>query len=248
MTSKFKYKIIIEYLGTGFCGWQRQADAMSVQQLIEEAIYKFSKETVHVTAAGRTDAGVHAYGQVGSFELTRHHDPYLVMHSINFFCRPHFVGVTDCQIMDEQFDARFSAKKRHYIYKILNRQGANIINYRRQYWIKDHLDIELMKQAASYLIGNHDFTSFRATECQSASAVKTLENIEIIRNGENIEIYVSAISFLHHMVRNIVGNLVKVGRGEWSPEKIKEVLEARDRRAGAPTAPADGLYFLRVEY
>lgn len=248
MTKTFKYKIIVEYLGTGFCGWQKQAEAMSVQQLIEEAIYKFSKEKVHVTAAGRTDAGVHAYGQVGSFELITKHDPYLVMHSINFFCRPHFVGVTDCQLVGAEFDARFSAKKRHYVYKILNRQGANIINYGRQYWIKDYLDIGLMKQAASYLIGNHDFTSFRASECQSASPVKTIETIEIIRNGENIEIYISAISFLHHMVRNIVGNLVQVGRGHWPPEKIKEVLEAKDRTKGAPMAPAEGLYFLRVDY
>lgn len=248
MTHKFRYKIILEYLGAGFAGWQRQADALSLQQLIEEAIYKFSNENVLVTAAGRTDAGVHAYGQVATFDLTKEFEPFTVMGSINFFCRPFKVGVVDCELVDPSFDARFSAKKRHYVYKILNRKSINIINSGQKWWIRDHLDIELMKQAAAYLIGRHDFTSFRAAQCQSNSPIKTIEKIEIIRNGDNILVYVSAISFLHHMVRNIVGNLVQVGRGAVLPEKIKEILEAKDRTKGAPTAPADGLYFLKVDY
>ncbi len=248
MVKKFRYKITLEYLGAGFCGWQRQAEALSVQELVEESIYKFSKEKVLVTAAGRTDAGVNAYGQVASFDLTTWHKPHNVMNSINHFCKPYKVGVVDCELVDDNFNARFSAKHRHYVYKILNRKGRNIINAGLQCWIRDPLDINLMIKGASYLIGKHDFTSFRAMQCQSSSPIKTISNIEIIRNGDNIEIYISAISFLHHMVRNIVGNLLEVGRGNWPPEKIKEILDLRDRNAGAPTAAAEGLYFLKVDY
>lgn len=248
MVNKFRYKITLEYLGAGFCGWQRQTEALSLQQLVEEAIYKFSKENVLVTAAGRTDKGVNAYGQVASFDLTTAYEPCSVMYSINHFCRPYKVGVIDCELVDADFNARFSAKHRHYVYKILNRKAINIINSGLQHWVKDPLDVNLMMSAASYLIGKHDFTSFRASECQSSSPIKTISNIEIIRNGENIEIYVSAISFLHHMVRNIVGNLLYVGKGDWSPDKVKEILELKDRTKGAPTAPAEGLYFLKVDY
>jgi tRNA pseudouridine38-40 synthase len=246
--NKFRYKITLEYVGAGFCGWQRQAEALSLQQLIEEAIFKFSKESVLVTAAGRTDAGVNAYGQVASFDLATFYEPRRVMHSINHFCRPHKVGVTDCRLVDQDFNARFSAKQRYYVYKIINRQSINIINAGLQYWVREPLDVELMRKAASYLIGKHDFSSFRAAQCQSSSPVKTISNIEITREGENIEIYVSAISFLHHMVRNIVGNLLQVGKGIWPPEKMKEILEQRNRSRGAPTAPAEGLYFLKVDY
>lgn len=244
----FRYKIILEYLGADFCGWQRQKDCLSIQELIEEAIYKFSKERVLTTSAGRTDAGVNAYGQVASFDLLNFHEPYKVMHSINHFCRPYAVGVVDCQLVDQDFNARFSAKQRHYVYKILNRRSVNIINKGFQYWVKEPLDVGLMQKAASYLIGKHDFSSFRAAECQSGSPIKTLSSIEIVKYGESVEIYVSAPSFLHHMVRNIVGNLLQVGKGKWPPEKIKEILELKDRKKAAATAPAEGLYFLRVEY
>jgi tRNA pseudouridine38-40 synthase len=248
VVNKFRYKITLEYLGSGFCGWQKQKEALSIQQVVEEAIYKFSKENVLVTAAGRTDAGVNAYGQVASFDLTVEHEPHNVMYSINHFCKPYKIGVTNCELVDNDFNARFSAKHRHYVYKILNRRAPNIINAGLQCWIMDHLDVDLMIKGASYLIGKHDFTSFRATQCQASTPIKTISNIKIIRNGDNIEIYVSAISFLHHMVRNIVGNLLHVGKGEWPPEKIKEVLDSRDRTKGAPTAPAEGLYFLKVDY
>ncbi len=248
VVNKFRYKIILEYLGAGFCGWQKQTEALSIQQVVEEAIYKFSKENVLITAAGRTDAGVNAYGQVASFDLTVEHEPHNVMYSINHFCKPYKIGVTDCTLVDSEFNARFSAKHRHYVYKILNRRAPNIINAGLQCWIMDHLDINLMRKGASYLIGKHDFTSLRATQCQSNSPVKTISNIEIIRNGDNIEIYVSAISFLHHMVRNIAGNLLYVGKGHWPPEKIQEILDSKDRTKGAPTAPAEGLYFLKVDY
>ena len=248
VVNKFRYKITLEYLGSGFCGWQKQKEALSIQQGVEEAIYKFSKENVLVTAAGRTDAGVNAYGQVASFDLTVEHEPHNVMYSINHFCKPYKIGVTNCELVDNDFNARFSAKHRHYVYKILNRRAPNIINAGLQCWIMDHLDVDLMIKGAAYLIGKHDFTSFRATQCQASTPIKTISNIKITRNGDNIEIYVSAISFLHHMVRNIVGNLLHVGKGEWPPEKIKEVLDSRDRTKGAPTAPAEGLYFLKVDY
>lgn len=244
----FRYKIVLEYLGADFCGWQRQKGHLSVQQLVEDAIYKFSQETVLTTAAGRTDAGVNAYGQVASFDLLKFHDPYKVMHSINHFCRPYSLGVVDCQLVDQNFNARFSATQRHYVYKILNRRSINIINKGLQYWVKEPLDLDSMRQAASYLIGKHDFSSFRASECQSSSPVKTLSSIKIIKSGDNIEIYVSAPSFLHHMVRNIVGNLLPIGKGDYPPEKIKEILELKDRKKAAATAPAQGLYFLKVDY
>lgn len=245
---KFNYKIIVEYLGTDFCGWQRQKHAMSVQQLIEEAIYKFSKEEITITAAGRTDAGVHALGQVASFALPRFYEPRKVMHSINHFCRPYPVGVLACELADQAFNARFSASHRHYVYKILNRRSINIVHKGLVLWVREKLDVEQMRKATSYLIGRHDFSSFRAAECQSQSAIKTLADIKIVQNGDYIDIYVSAVSFLHHMVRNIVGNLLLVGKGKWQPQKIQEILELRDRTKGAATAPACGLYFLKVDY
>lgn len=248
MVNKFKYKIIIEYIGTDFCGWQKQKDSLSIEQLIIDAIYKFSKETVTLVAAGRTDAGVHAYGQVASFELSRYYEPRKVMHSINHFCRPHKAGIIDCTLVYQDFNARFDATQRHYVYKILNRRSINIINAGLQYHVREPLDVQLMREAAAYLIGKHDFSSFRASECQSSSPIKTLSRIEIIQVGYNIEIYVSALSFLHHMVRNIVGSLLQVGKGNWPPEKIKEILELKDRTKAAATAPAEGLYLLKVDY
>ncbi len=243
-----KYKITIEYLGNDFCGWQRQPNALSIQEVIEQAIYKFSKETVSVTAAGRTDAGVHAYGQVASFCLDSKYSENKIIESINFFCKPYPVGVIECISVDADFDARFSAKQRHYVYKILNRKGINIIEVGKKWWIRDYLDIELMRQAGSCLVGQHDFSSFRASECQAKSAVKTIDKIEIIAIADTIEIHVSALSFLHHMVRNIVGNLVKIGRQHWPAIKIQEILDCKDRSKAGPTAPAHGLYFLQVDY
>jgi tRNA pseudouridine38-40 synthase len=248
ISDKYRYKITIEYLGLGFCGWQRQASSLSVQQVIEEAIFACTKERVMVQCSGRTDAGVNAYGQVAHFDLSKNIEPKKIMSSINHFCLPNKVGIVDCELVNNNFHSRFSAKQRHYVYKILNRQGINIVNEHLQYWVRDTLDIAAMNKAANYLLGKHDFSSFRASECQSSSPIKTVDSIKIIKNGDNIEIYVSALSFLHHMVRNIVGNLVLVGRGKWMPEKMKEVLELADRKYGGPTAPAHGLYFLKVDY
>ncbi len=244
----YRYKITLEYLGAGYCGWQRQKEFLSIQQVIEEAIAKFSKEIVSITVAGRTDAGVNAYGQVAHFDLEKYYEPKRVTGSINHFMRPHTIGVIDTQMVDQDFHARFSAKSRHYVYKILNRKAVNIIENGLQTHIRYKLDIEAMQLAANYLLGHHDFSSFRASECQSNSPMKTLDRLEIMKDGDNIEIHVSALSFLHHMVRNIVGSLIIIGNGTWLPEKMQEILDAKDRKAAGPTAPSTGLYLLRVDY
>lgn len=243
-----RYKVILEYIGAGYCGWQKQKGSLSLQQVIEDAIFAFSKERVDVTVAGRTDAGVNAYGQVAHFDLNKYYDPRRLMQSINHFSRPHTIGVVFAEEVDLDFHARFSAKSRHYVYKILNRSSVNIINNGLMYWVRYNLDIQKMQEAANFLLGKHDFSSFRASECQSNSPTRTLDKIDIIRQGDVIEIQISALSFLHHMVRNIVGNLVLVGSGKWEPIMIKDVLEAKDRKVAGPTAPACGLYFLKVDY
>ncbi|MFK7973499.1 MAG: tRNA pseudouridine(38-40) synthase TruA [Rickettsiaceae bacterium] len=248
MTSSYRYKITIEYLGARYCGWQRQKETLSIQQILEEAIYKFSKETVTLVAAGRTDAGVNAYGQVAHFDLKQNFEPRRLMHSINHFCRGRDVGVVNAEYVNSDFHARFSAKSRHYVYKILNRPSVNIVQKKLVSWIRPELNIFNMQQGANYLIGTHDFSSFRASQCQATSAIKTIDRIEIIKTQDEIQIYCSALSFLHHMVRNIVGSLIMVGKGTWPPEKINHILMAQDRKAAGPTAPSLGLYFLKVDY
>jgi tRNA pseudouridine38-40 synthase len=248
MLETFRYKLTIEYLGTNISGWQRQKGLISVQQLIEEAICDFSGERATVFAAGRTDAGVHALGQVAHFDLFKYYEPYRIMQAINHFLRPNLVGIISCQNVDDIFHARFSAKARHYLYKIINRNSPIIIDSGRAWRIKAPLDIESMKIGASYLIGTHDFTSFRASCCQAQSPIKTLSQLEIKKSGEAINFYFSAPSFLHHMVRNIVGTLSLVGLGKWQPIDVKLALEAKDRKAAGLTAPPYGLYFVKVDY
>ena len=248
MQNKYRYKIILEYLGAGFFGWQRQKEVISVQQVVEDAIAKLTRQEVILFAAGRTDTGVNAYGQVAHFDLDSYYEPYKMMKSINHFVKSHKVGIIDCKLVDQEFHARFSAKKRHYIYKIVNRRSVPIIEKELKYWVRDKLDINAMQEGANYLHGKHDFSSFRASYCQSESAIKTLSEIRIIKDQEDINIYISAPSFLHHMVRNIVGSLVMVGKKTWAPIKIKEILDLKDRTKAAATAPANALYFLKVDY
>ena len=245
---KFRYKLTIEYIGTHISGWQFQTHTISVQEILEKAIHLFCGEKVLLHAAGRTDAGVHAVGQIAHVDLSKYHDPHRLMEAINHFSKQHTVGVTACEIVDSDFHARFSAKARHYVYRIINRPGRTIIDQDRAWWIKHELDIDIMREGAKYLVGNHDFTSFRAKICQAKTPVRTISKIEIIKNSEEIRIYISAPSFLHHMVRNIVGSLVLVGNGKWQPQDIKSALEAKDRAAAGITAPACGLYFLKVDY
>lgn len=244
----YHYKVVIEYLGTYLGGWQRQKDVLSVQEVLEDAVLEFANTKTQFLAAGRTDAGVHAYAQVAHFDLPKFYDPYRLMHTINHFSRRHNVGIIACEQVKPDFHARFSAKMRHYVYKIINRKQIVILEKGLKYWVREDLDISKMQKGAEYLLGHHDFSSFRSSICQSKSPMKTLDKIVIQKNGEEILIFVSAISFLHHMVRNIVGSLIPVGIGTWEPSKISEILELRNRAKAGPTAPAEGLYFLKIDY
>lgn len=243
-----RYKCTIEYDGTNFCGWQKQPHSPSVQQTIETAIQLFCGEKIDIHAAGRTDAGVHATAQVIHFDLARGHNPYRIMGAINHHIDPQNVCVISAEEVADDFHARYSAKKRYYVYKIINRRAPLVIAANRAWHVPTPLNAELMQEAASHLIGLHDFTSLRDTECQSKSPVKTLDEVRIERENDEIKIYVSAKSFLHHMVRNITGTLKLVGEGKWQPEYINEILAAKDRRKAGPTAPAYGLYLTKIDY
>ncbi|MCC8377547.1 MAG: tRNA pseudouridine(38-40) synthase TruA [Rickettsia endosymbiont of Graphium doson] len=244
----YRYKISVEYLGTNLAGWQRQSGVMSVQQILEEAIYKFSGEQVTLFGSGRTDAGVHAIGQIAHFDLSKYFEPYKIIRAINYFTRPYIVGVCNCELVDNNFHARFSAIARHYVYRILNRPYPSVIDFDRVWWISVPLDVSAMQKSGNYLLGKHNFTSFRASSCQSKSPIKTLTKLNIIKENEEIKLYFSAPSFLHHMVRNIVGSLVLVGKNIWQAEQMQQALEAADRKAAGPTAPACGLYFIKADY
>jgi tRNA pseudouridine38-40 synthase len=243
-----RYKLTIEYDGSGFAGWQRQHDMPSIQQAIEEAIEKFGGEKTVLHTAGRTDAGVHAFAQVAHFDLKRDAPPDVVMGAVNFHLQPAKIALIQCEIASDDFHARFNAQKRYYVYRIINRRPPLVLESGRAWFVPVKLDVEKMRAGAEFMLGLHDFTSLRDSECQAKSPLKTLDEIRIEQDGELIEIHVSAKSFLHHMVRNIVGTLKFVGQGRWKPEYVKEVLEAKDRSKAGPTAPACGLYFVRVEY
>jgi tRNA pseudouridine38-40 synthase len=243
-----RYKLLLEYDGAPFVGWQFQSNGMSVQGVLEEAITKFSQEKVRVEGAGRTDAGVHARGQVAHFDLVKTFDPSKVREGLNFYLRPHPVVVLSCDIAAESFHARFSALKRSYRYIILNRKAPPALEKDHVWWIPKPLAVDAMHCAAQYFLGQHDFTTFRATGCQSSSPVKTLDQFDVRQHGEHIWFDVQARSFLHHQVRNMVGSLKWVGEGKWKSEDIKKALEAKSRAAGGATAPAQGLYFLSVIY
>jgi tRNA pseudouridine38-40 synthase len=243
-----RFRITVEYDGRDFVGWQRQTNGPSVQQALEEAIRKFSGETVTLYAAGRTDSGVHALGQVAHFDLAKEADPETVRDAVNFHLRPAAIAVLDAADAPADFDARFSAKKRAYVYRITNRRAPLAIGRGLSWWVPTPLDAAAMNEAAQVLIGRHDFTTFRAQHCQAKSAVKTLDLLDVRRAGETIEVGARARSFLHHQVRNMVGALKLVGEGKWTAADVNKALEAKDRAAGGPTAPPDGLYLMEVVY
>lgn len=243
-----RYCITIEYDGTSFVGWQRQAQGLSIQGLLEDAIGKFAHETVSVRGAGRTDAGVHALGQVAHFDLGKPWPSGRVRDAMNFHLRPNAVGVVACSEVDGEFDARFSAIKRHYKYRLLTRRAPPVLDRNRVWWTMQDLDAWAMHEAAQAFVGRHDFTTFRAAQCQAASPVKTLDVFDISRDGDEIVCKVSARSFLHHQVRSMVGSLKLVGEGKWRPEAVAEALAARSREACGPVAPASGLYLVAVDY
>jgi tRNA pseudouridine38-40 synthase len=243
-----RYKLTIEYDGTHFHGWQRQDGLPTVQAEVEKAISALSGEEKTIHCSGRTDAGVHALGQVAHVDLARRFEPFELRNGLNHFLRDSGVVVCYVEIVSEDFHARFSSKKRRYHYRILNRPFPLALQKERAWHVVKPLDAVKMQEAANHLIGCHDFSTFRAAECQGMSPVKTLEKLDVNRDGEQINITAVSKSFLHHQVRNMVGTLKLVGEGKWQPGDVKQALEARDRRAGGPTAPAHGLYFVCVDY
>ncbi|MDE2337514.1 MAG: tRNA pseudouridine(38-40) synthase TruA [Alphaproteobacteria bacterium] len=251
-----RWKLTIEYDGAPFVGWQRQESDPSVQAAIEKAIHDFCGETVTLHVAGRTDAGVHAVGQVAHADIEKETDAKTVRDAINAHLRPLPVAVVRAEPVSDAFHARFGATRRVYCYKILSRRmPAPAIEQGRVWHVTWDLDIAAMRRAAQYLLGNHDFSSFRAAACQAKSPVRTLERCEVIETtqnlsaGQHIEIWAEARSFLHHQIRNIAGALGMAGMRKWEPEEVKAVLEARDRTKNtAAMAPAHGLYFVRVDY
>ncbi len=243
-----RYKLTIEYDGTGLMGWQRQAHGPSVQQYLEEAIEKFCGEQVEVFCSGRTDAGVHALGQVAHIDLSRAHPSFTIMQAVNFHLIGQRIIIVDAADAPEDFHARFSAIQRHYLYRIINRRARPALEEGKAWHIPLPLDTQAMQEAAQVLVGHHDFTTFRSSECQGKSPEKTLEVLDVAGEGENVLVYARSRSFLHHQVRNMVGSLAQVGLGKWSKQDLHSALLARNRRAGGPTAPAEGLYFLKVDY
>ena len=243
-----RYRLLIEYDGSPFVGWQMQAGGLSVQGVITEAIAAFADEKVAVQGAGRTDAGVHALGQVAHIELKRDWRADRVRDALNARLRPFPVAVLSAEKVPAVFDARFSAKRRHYLYRIVNRRADLTLDRGRAWRVPRPLDAAAMHEAAQRLVGRHDFSTFRAAECQAASPVKTLDRLDVERHGDEVRVLASARSFLHHQVRSMVGSLVQVGEGKWSAAKLAAALKARSRRECGPVAPPDGLYLMAVDY
>ena len=243
-----RYRATIEYDGSAYNGFQAQADQPTVQGAIETAIAAFCGETVRIAAAGRTDTGVHATGQVISFDLEKDWPARTVMNALNAHMVQEATAILDCAVVDDDWHARFSAVGRRYLYRILNRPGRPALDRGRVWHVKGELDVAAMNAAAAHLVGRHDFTTFRDAGCQSASPVKTLDVARVERVGEEAHLHFAARSFLHRQVRSMTGSLVQVGLGRWTPDDLKAALDARDRAACGPVAPSDGLYLTGVEY
>ena len=243
-----RYKLTIEYDGTPFVGWQVQAGGLSVQGLIEAAMEALTGEKISIQGAGRTDAGVHALGQVAHAALSKDWQPDTVRDALNAYLRPHPIAVLAAEKAADDFDARFSARRRHYLYRIINRRADLALERERAWRVPRPLDEAAMHAAAQLLVGKHDFTTFRSTECQAKSPLKTLDRLESARVGDEVRVAASARSFLHNQVRSMVGSLVHVGEGKWSADDLAAALAARDRTACGQVAPPDGLYLVKVDY
>jgi tRNA pseudouridine38-40 synthase len=243
-----RYRIIVEYDGAPFVGWQVQANGPSVAGAIAEAIAKLTGRETPVHGAGRTDAGVHAFAQVAHFDLEAEWDALRLREALNALVRPNPIAILDVEQVAAEFHARHSALARHYLYRIVSRRAPLALELGRAWHVNQPLNHEAMQEAARHLLGRHDFTTFRSVECQAASPVKTLDALTIARHGEALEIAASARSFLHNQVRSMVGSLKLVGDGKWRPLDVKRALEAKDRSACGPVAPPHGLYLVRVDY
>ncbi|MEM7026221.1 MAG: tRNA pseudouridine(38-40) synthase TruA [Pseudomonadota bacterium] len=243
-----RYKLTIEYDGSPYVGWQKQDNGPSIQEAIERAVAAFAGETVTLFGAGRTDAGVHACGQVAHLDLARDWPAKTVRNAINAHLRPHPIVVLAIEPVDNAFDARFSATARHYRYVIIDRYPPLALQARRAWHVLVPLDADRMNQAARILTGHHDFTTFRHARCQAKSPEKTLDRLSVRRDGETVVVEASARSFLHNQVRSMVGSLKLVGDGNWTDAMLQEALDKRDRKACGPVAPADGLYLMQVDY
>ena len=243
-----RYKLIVEYDGAPFAGWQIQADQLTVQGVLTAAIEAFSGDKALVQGAGRTDAGVHARAQVAHADLAKAWDTDTIRDALNAHLRPHPVAVLAAERVADDFNARTSAVRRHYLYRILNRRADLTLEAGRAWRVPRLLDAAAMNAAAQRLVGKHDFTTFRSTECQAKSPIKTLDALKVTREGDEVGITAIARSFLHNQVRSMVGSLVLVGEGKWIADDLGKALTARDRAACGPVAPPDGLYLMRVEY
>jgi len=241
-----RYKINLEYDGTDLIGWQKNSDGVSVQSLVEDAIFNFCGERVTVFSAGRTDAGVHAISMPAHFDLVKEQDSETIKRALNFYLVNKPVSVLSCEKVSDDFHARFSCKKRYYKYIVINRDTPIVLEKNRAWWVPQKLDIDVMKNAGKKLIGKHDFSSFRAAQCQAKSPIKTLDSCDITQNGDEIIFEFSARSFLHHQVRNMVGTLVEIGMGK--PYDIDEIFNAKNRSAAGINAPSNGLYFISADY
>lgn len=243
-----RWKLTLEYDGGPFVGWQWQENGLSVQQVLEEALAKLAGEAVRATTAGRTDAGVHALGQVVHVDIAPARSAKDMRDGLNYHLKPHPVSILDAVEVDESFNARTSARERQYLYRILNRRSPPALEAGRVWHVMQQLDVAAMHDAAQALIGHHDFTSFRAAECQAKSPLRTLDELSVSRVGEEVHIFTRARSFLHHQVRNMAGTLALVGHGRWTRDDVAAALAAKNRAAAGPTAPPQALYFMKVVY
>ena len=243
-----RYKLTLEYNGAEFYGWQIQPGDATIQGVLTDAIAKVNGEAALVQGAGRTDSGVHALGQVAHVDLLREWDPFVLRNAINAGVRPHKVCVLEAELVPDDFNARFSGTKRHYLYRILNRRAPPTLDQGQVWFVPVELDANAMHEAAKILVGHHDFSTFRDSQCQAQSPLRTLDRLDVSRFGEFIEIRTESRSFLHSQVRSMVGSLKLVGEGKWTSKDLQAALDAKDRTACGVVAPPEGLYLVRVDY
>ncbi|WP_455482035.1 tRNA pseudouridine(38-40) synthase TruA [Bartonella sp. B35(2025)] len=245
-----RFKLTLEYDGSNYAGWQRQENLHTIQGALEQAIFRFSGKQLTIMTAGRTDAGVHATGQVAHIDFEKNWRTHTIRDAINAYLQQQRenISILDVQNVSENFHARFCAIRRHYLFKILNRRSPPALNIKRVWWLPKPLNADAMHEAAQKLVGRHDFTTFRSAHCQAKSPIRTLERLDVQRKGEEIFFYAQARSFLHHQIRSFVGSLMEVGIGRWTVQDLEAALHAKDRMRCGMVAPPSGLYLTQVDY